>query len=137
VRITVELPADPLVACLPETSLHQVLSNIIGNAIDASPREGVVTVATTIRQDRLCIRVADQGSGVPEAIGGRIFEPFFTTKNAGPRGGLGLGLSVSKSLVEAMGGVLNFHSQVGRGTVFEIVIPRHAQQGSASRTATG
>jgi two-component system cell cycle sensor histidine kinase/response regulator CckA len=122
-RITVELPHGPLVVCLPETSLRQVLFNIIGNAIDASPREGVVTVAATVRQDHLCLAVTDHGGGIPEAIRDQIFEPFFTTKSDRPRGGLGLGLSVSKSLVEAMGGVLDFHSQVGQGTVFEAVVP--------------
>jgi two-component system sporulation sensor kinase C len=123
VRISVELPHDLLVVCLPEASLRQVLFNIIGNAIDASPRDGVVTVGAIVRQNRLCITVTDQGSGVPEAIGAQIFEPFFTTKSDWPDGGLGLGLSVSKSLVEAMGGLLDFHSQVSQGTVFEIVVP--------------
>src|SRR5262249_42861963 len=129
VGITVELPQQSsLVVCLPETGLSQVLFNLIGNAIDASPRDGVVTVAATIRQNHLCIAVTDQGSGIPEALRDQIFEPFFTTKSDRPRGGLGLGLSVSKSLVEAMGGLLDFHSQVGQGTVFEIVVPirRHS-----------
>jgi len=83
----------------------------------------VVAVAAPVCRNRLRIMVTDHGSGIPEAIKSRIFEPFFTTKRDQPRSGLGLGLSVSESLIETMGVLLDFHSQVGQGAVFKIVSP--------------
>lgn len=127
VTITVKMPGVPVVVCLPEGSLRQVLFNIFQNAIEASPRGGQIKIDATFTEDGLSISVADQGSGIPDTVGYQIFEPFFTTKSHLPRGGLGLGLSVSKSLVEAMGGSLDFESQVDQGTVFRIVLPRHGQ----------
>ena len=127
VAITVEMPEPPVIASLPEGSLRQVLFNIFQNAIEASPRGGLIKIATTFTEDSLSISVADYGSGIPDAVGSQVFEPFFTSKGHLPGGGLGLGLSVSKSLVEGMGGSLDFESRDGQGTVFRIVLPRHGQ----------
>ena len=127
VAITVEMPEVPVVVSLPEGSLRQVLFNIFQNAIEASPRGGLIKIAATFTEDGLSISVADYGSGIPDAVGSQVFEPFFTSKGHLPGGGLGLGLSVSKSLVEGMGGSLDFESRDGQGTVFRIVLPRHGQ----------
>ncbi len=116
-----------MVASLPEGSLRQVLFNIFQNAIEASPRGGLIKIAATFTEDGLSISVADHGSGIPDGVGSQVFEPFFTSKGHLPGGGLGLGLSVSKSLVEGMGGSLDFESRDGQGTVFRIVLPRHGQ----------
>jgi signal transduction histidine kinase len=106
--------------------LRQVLYNVIQNAIEASPASGVVKVAATVAGNAIDISIADQGSGISEEARDRIFEPFFTTKSKLSTGGLGLGLSVSKSLVESMGGTLAFETQIGAGTVFKITLPLDA-----------
>jgi PAS domain S-box-containing protein len=112
-----------IVVALPEGLLRQVLYNIIQNAIEASPAGGVVKVVAIVTDDVMNISIADQGSGISEEARSRIFEPFFTTKSKLTTGGLGLGLSVSKSLVESMRGTLAFETKTGAGTVFRIVLP--------------
>ena len=105
---------------LPPTSIHQVLSNIVRNAIDASSPGKTVEVIATRDSTALSITVVDQGSGIPEEIQKKIFEPFFTSKQ---NDGMGLGLSISQSLVGAMGGIITFHSRLGEGTTFDITLP--------------
>ncbi|MFQ5849807.1 MAG: GAF domain-containing protein [Candidatus Binatia bacterium] len=123
--VVMELETDDasLLETMPEDLLRQVLYNIIQNAIEASPEGGVVKIAAAIREDVLTITVSDRGNGIPEEVRSRIFEPFFSTKAYFAQAGLGLGLSVSKSMVEAMGGTLDFESNLGEGTVFRIILP--------------
>jgi signal transduction histidine kinase len=107
---------------LPENRLRQILYNLIQNAIDASPQGGSVRIGAVIDQQCLTITVSDQG-GIPEEARPHIFEPFFTTKSDLATGGLGLGLSVCKSLVEAMDGSIAFESEPGKGTEFRVILP--------------
>lgn len=108
---------------LPESMLRQVLYNIVLNAIEASPPHGVVQVHAGVADTFLEIQVRDQGPGIPAEIAAQIFEPFFTTKSRSRTGGMGLGLSISKSLIEAVKGELTFNSKPGAGTTCRIVIP--------------
>jgi len=113
---------------LPEGLLRQVLYNIIQNAIEASPDGQAVKIATEVKDGLLEISVSDRGSGIQKELYSRIFEPFFSTKSNVPRAGLGLGLSVTKSMVETMGGTLAFKSQVNHGTVFQVLLPLNGLQ---------
>jgi PAS domain S-box-containing protein len=106
-----------------EGTLRQILFNLIRNAIEASPAGGETTVTVSASEGMVTIAVADQGTGIPEAIQSQIFEPFFTTKSGNTTGGLGLGLSISKSLAEASGGSIHFQNQKDRGTVFYFSLP--------------
>lgn len=108
---------------LPENMLRQVLYNVILNAIEASASGGKVKVLARATAQQLALTVRDHGSGIPEEIQARMFEPFFTTKSATPHSGMGLGLSICKSLVEAMNGSIKITSQPGAGTTCEIVLP--------------
>jgi len=108
---------------LPENMLRQVLYNVILNAVEASPPNGLVRVTAEIAANRLQIAVVDHGEGIPEEIRSRIFEPFFTTKSNGSTGGMGLGLSICKSQVEAMRGSIELESAPGEGTICRIAIP--------------
>jgi signal transduction histidine kinase len=108
---------------LPENMLRQILYNLALNAVEASPADGTIRITAAIAANRLHIAVADQGEGIPAEIGDRIFEPFFTTKRISANGGAGLGLSVCKTLVEAMAGEISFTSQPGKGTEFKISLP--------------
>jgi signal transduction histidine kinase len=127
-RVTVNCCDGPagLKVALPENALRQVLMNIIRNAIEASAEGASVDVANQIASDapdRIVISIADHGTGIEPAHRDQIFEPFFTTKNTMPAAGLGLGLSVANSLTLAMGGHIEFDTQIGRGTTFRIVLP--------------
>ena len=109
---------------LPESRLREVLTTLIQNAIDVSPSGGQVQVTAALEQQMLKLSVSDQGRGIAAEDRPHIFEPFYTTKNGSANGiGLGLGLSVCKSLVEAMNGVIEFASEPGEGTTFRIAIP--------------
>jgi signal transduction histidine kinase len=123
IDIEVEKGDPSLAVVLPEGLVRQVLYNLIQNAIDASPTGEVVRVAATVAQDILTIKVSDRGSGIPKEMHSQIFEPFFTTKYYKGRGGLGLGLSISKNLVEAMRGSIDFNSEADQGTVFRVTLP--------------
>ncbi len=115
--------AEQSIVRLSEALLRQVLYDIIKNAIEASPPGGLVEITPMITEDTLTITVRDQGSGIPEQVQPHIFEPSFTTKKGLKTSGLGMGLTVSKHIVEEMGGRLEFESKTGEGTVFSIIIP--------------
>jgi PAS domain S-box-containing protein len=107
--------------------LRQVLANLLGNAIDASPANGKITIRLRpgSRGDRkgFVLTIHDQGPGIPVAIRGRILEPFFTTKELK---GTGLGLWLAKSIIQKHEGTLKFKSNcsfAGNGTCFRIFLP--------------
>jgi two-component system, NtrC family, sensor histidine kinase HydH len=101
-------------------ALGRVYRNLIINAIQATAPGGLVAVATEVRDDRVQIRIYDTGCGIPPDRLGRIFEDFVTTK----RRGLGLGLAISKKIVEQLGGEISVASEVGKGTTFVMEFPR-------------
>lgn len=111
-------------AALSEGEVKQILLNIVRNAIQASPRAGVVTIELATFPTQVRIRVTDRGHGIPEGIRDRIFDPFFSTKTESPGQGMGLGLSVSRSLAESMGGAIEVESLPGRGSCFTVTLPR-------------
>ena len=115
----------PKVDCYP-SQLNQVLMNILSNAIDALEKasQPTITLSTAIDAERqqAIIRIADNGSGIPEDIQPQILDPFFTTKPVGK--GTGMGMSISYQIVtEKHGGELSFTSKAGEGTEFTIAIP--------------
>ena len=105
-----------------EKLLGQALHRILANAEEAMPDGGTLTVSTTWDQDRALISIRDTGSGVPAEELERIFEPFFTRKMRG----LGLGLAITRTLVDAHGGSLSAVSPAEGGTEFVIVLPRQS-----------
>ncbi len=125
VHLTAKLPSRSVPVLLEKDSVIQILYNILYNAIEASPRGGTIAMTATTRRRQARITVADEGSGIPENVREKVFEPFFTTKEftGGAETGLGLGLSISRKLVESMGGSLTFEDRPGGGTVFTISLP--------------
>jgi signal transduction histidine kinase len=100
-------------------ALGRVYRNLITNAIQATEPGGRVTVSTSRVGTLVEITVADTGSGIPADRLGAIFEDFVTTK----RRGLGLGLAISKRIVEQLDGTITVESEVGRGTTFTLRFP--------------
>jgi signal transduction histidine kinase len=110
---------------IPPRRLVQVFLNLLMNAADAMSGKGTVVVVCETQGDQVMISVIDEGPGVPDAIRGRIFDPFFTTKAVGQ--GTGLGLSVSRAIVENAGGNLELASaRKGQGTTFLVTLPKAA-----------
>jgi len=103
-------------------ALGRVYRNLILNAIQATAPGGLIVVATEARGDRAQVRIYDTGCGIPPERLGQIFEDFVTTK----RRGLGLGLAISKKIVEQLGGQISVASEVGKGTTFVLDFPRTA-----------
>tara|TARA_R110002096_G_scaffold361075_3_gene554175 strand:- start:75272 stop:76492 length:1221 start_codon:yes stop_codon:yes gene_type:complete len=108
---------------LREGELRQVMLNIIRNAIQASPPSGSVSVDISLSASAVAVFVYDQGEGISDEVAAKMFEPFFSTKT-GTREGMGLGLSVSRSLVEAMGGSIDFENRRAEGTCVMVNLPR-------------
>jgi signal transduction histidine kinase len=109
----------PLSTC--GVGLSQVWTNLLDNAIDASPQKGTVTVRTGVNGDSVSVTIADTGEGIPEENKKLIFEPFFTTKPTGQGTGLGLDI-VRHIVVDKFGGEIQVNSLPGN-TEFIIKLP--------------
>lgn len=114
--------ALPLVR-LPEGEVKQVLYNLIQNAIQASPQGETVTIRVAADEDEVGVFVEDRGPGIAADVLPRIFDPFFSTKSGEPHAGMGLGLSVSRSVIEALGGRIEVRSHTPRGSTFVAIFP--------------
>lgn len=139
ITLTVEIPKDLPLVWADEEKMHQVLVNILANALAATPPQGAVRIIAGAREalpdelDRgrrvadamsslvIMIAVQDTGCGMPEADAQKAFEPFFTTKAVGK--GTGLGLFLSRESVLAHGGSLVLESETGRGTTVTVTLP--------------
>jgi two-component system, cell cycle sensor histidine kinase and response regulator CckA len=113
------------------SQLEQVLLNLAANARDAMPVGGRLIVRTAGNESTVFVIVTDNGTGIPPELVNRIFEPFFTTKEVGK--GTGLGLSTSYGIIKQSRGDIQVQTELGRGTVFTISLPR-ARQGTGSPT---
>ncbi len=115
----------PRVPCDP-AQIEQVLIALIMNAVDAMPRGGNLWLDAQLSDDEteIEIQVRDDGAGIAPEILPRIFEPFLTTKETGH--GVGLGLAISRGIVERHNGQIEVKSELGRGTTFVITLPTQA-----------
>jgi signal transduction histidine kinase len=100
-------------------ALNRVYRNLIANAFQATPPQGRVLVRTQRHHDHAIIEVTDTGCGIPAERLETIFEDFVTTK----RRGLGLGLAISKKVVDQLGGTISVTSAVGLGSTFTLRFP--------------
>ena len=112
---------EPL-RCMPG-QLNQVFRNILLNAIQAIPDQGVIRIITGSERDGVTLRIQDNGIGIAPHNMGRIFDPFFTTKPVGS--GTGLGLYLAYGIVNKHGGRISVISEPGKGTAFTVHLPRH------------
>jgi hypothetical protein len=100
--------------------IRRAIVNLVGNAIDAMPEGGELFAAAGPSGDgRYALVIGDTGAGIPETDRDRVFEPYFTTKTSG----LGLGLVLTRKIVEAHGGEIVLDSQPGRGTLIRVFLP--------------
>jgi PAS domain S-box-containing protein len=119
VKVTTEIPTDlPRVFADPQ-QIGQVLVNLVTNGYQAMPKGGDLTISAKAKKKRVHLSVADTGVGVPPENIEKLFEPLFTTKARG----IGLGLAVSKTLVEANGGRMEVESEEGKGSTFTVMLP--------------
>lgn len=139
IALVVDIPKDLPLLWADKGKIHQVLVNVLANALAATPAQGKVTVMAESREASsaelergrlvaegmspvvISIEVQDTGCGMPEEDAQKAFEPFFTTKAVGK--GTGLGLFLSRESVVAHGGSLTLTSEIGRGTTVTMTLP--------------
>lgn len=110
---------DPVIVMADEERIHQVILNLLLNAVDASPDESNVTISLGTEESDARITIEDSGNGISEENVSKIFEPFFTTKSTGT----GLGLAIAKSIVERHKGCIKLENNTSRGARAEIKLP--------------
>lgn len=122
-----DIATDPMFVGLDETSLEQILLNLVANARDAMPEGGQLTITLNVDHGAapgslrggVRLVVSDSGTGMPAEVAAQIFDPFFTTKSTGT----GLGLATCKILVEIAGGSIRVESEPGKGSSFVVDFP--------------
>ena len=102
--------------------IDQVISNLVGNAIKFTPREGSIRVSAHYQDQQIVVSVADTGPGIPEEDLARIFDRFWRAEGVKEKG-TGLGLAIAKGIVEAHGGTIWAESQLGHGSSFFFTLP--------------
>jgi signal transduction histidine kinase len=134
VVIRIEPGTDGTVAGDP-TRLAQMLDNLISNAIKFTPEGGHVTVRAALRGSDAVFEIADTGGGITNADRERLFDPFFRSREANARAvpGTGLGLTITKAIVEAHNGVIEIEDTPGGGTTFRVWLPVGERIASFSR----
>ncbi|MBG3879049.1 PAS domain-containing protein, partial [Desulfovibrio oxamicus] len=119
-RITVDMQLAPDISKAHGDGemLKQCLINLVKNAQEAMPEGGRLTVRTGMNQQHVYIAVTDTGVGIPPELHDKIFSPFFSTKEKGA----GIGLAMSRKIIEEMGGRVDLQSQVGKGTTITLYL---------------
>lgn len=128
INVILNLGSIPMVNC-QAGKLNQVFLNLINNAIDAleekhgpSSSNSILEITTLVnQQNAIEILIKDNANGVKDDLREKLFEPFFTTKAVGK--GTGLGLAISYGIVEEHNGLIEFESEVEKGTIFKVVLP--------------
>lgn len=130
-----EVPKDLVSVNADESRLQQILLNLIGNSIKFT-KDGSITVSAEKRNNMVSISVTDTGIGIPEDKLDAIFIPFDQADTAVERefGGTGLGLNISKQLIELHGGHISVKSEVGKGSVFNFTLPISTQKASKKKS---
>jgi signal transduction histidine kinase len=126
-RLALEIPQAPPAAVIGDKArLEQVFFNLLGNAIKFTPEGGRITVDFAVESGRVAVRVADTGLGIDPEFLPFVFDRFRQSADTAGRefGGLGLGLSIARQLVEAHGGTIQVESEGhGRGAAFTVTLP--------------
>ncbi len=124
-RIRIDLKSSTAKIQVEPNLLQQVIFNLINNSCQAMGKAGQLTVESRIHKNHVQLTIGDTGVGVPREIQDRIFEPFFTTKTEGH--GTGLGLSLSREIIEKFGGHISFTSEPNVLTQFTIELPAEVE----------
>jgi len=125
VNIVAQAPERELQIVADAEKLIQVLVNLLSNAAKFSPHGSTVTIGVEQRDNLVQIYIRDQGPGIPTALGEAVFDKFFQidSSDTRSRGGVGLGLSISREIVKALDGKIRFESSPGKGTTFFVEFP--------------
>lgn len=125
-QLELDLSLEQAEIMADQDQLNQVWLNLVGNSIKFTPPGGRICIQLTNEDQKVVVRVADTGVGIPPEVQHRIFERFYTGDPARDRrkSGNGLGLSIAKKIVELHHGDIQVESEVGKGTTFTVQLPR-------------
>jgi signal transduction histidine kinase len=123
-RVRLETPPDLPYVDADAARLERILLNLLSNALKYSPADAPVVVAAAPHGDEIVISVADQGTGIDPEDVPRVFERYFRARSGRRSGGVGLGLYIARTLVEAHGGRIWVDSEPGVGSTFSFTLPR-------------
>lgn len=124
-----EAPDNPVLGCWDPHRMSQVLDNLLGNAVKYSPDGGRIRVRVNADAETARLHVTDQGVGIPADLQTQLFSRFYRADEAGVASGLGLGLYISRMLVNAHGGTISVDSAPGAGSTFSVTLPRQFVEG--------
>jgi len=126
IELVFELPDEKVVLDVSPRALDHALTNLVENAIKYSPARSTVTIRLHSRDEQVSIEVRDEGPGIAPEAKERIFERFFRVEGgrSPQEAGTGLGLSIARNMIERAGGELELESEVGKGSIFRVVLPR-------------
>jgi len=128
IRLECESAEDEFSFEVDPRHIQQILHNLLSNAIKNTPRGGTITVDLTRDEQGIRISVADTGRGIPSEELHLIFDRFYRRDEArrrGDAGGSGLGLTITKKIVDGLGGMIDVWSDIGKGSVFSVYLPTH------------
>lgn len=120
-ELSVDAPVELPWVSVDRLQIERVITNLVINALRHT-KQGEIKISAEQREGRIAVSVSDTGSGIPTEYLTHIFDKFVQVPDA-PTGGAGLGLTISKSIVEAHGGQISVQSQVGHGTTFTFTLP--------------
>jgi len=129
VRIDMDIPADLPAIRADGNLLKQALLNLLGNAREAMPKGGVLIIRACAGENSVSLEIADTGVGIPPGLD--VFHPFATTKPEG----MGLGLAITRHIVETYDGTITYRSQPGKGTTFCLTFPLYLRKGETPEPA--
>jgi signal transduction histidine kinase len=122
IELVCESKTDPGVIDVDHDRILQVLTNLVGNALKFTPREGRIVIRAEPRGDQVCFAVTDSGKGISPDLLEKIFERHYQSTDSDRRG-LGLGLFIARSIIKGHGGTIWAESTVGRGSTISFTVP--------------
>ena len=123
-RLLLSMPETDIPVTIDTERFAWVLSNLVSNALRVGSVGSTVRIVITQEEDDAVLRVEDDGPGIPPELEARLFEPFSHGRTAGTREGLvGLGLAITRDIVEAHGGVIRYARNPGGGAIFTVLLP--------------
>ncbi len=125
IRLTFEVPDEPIEVSLDPDRIEQVLNNLIGNAIKFSHAGTTIRLEATTEDEGLCFAVSDEGLGIPKEEIPNLFKEFqqSSTESTAGEHGVGLGLAICRRIVTLHGGTIGVESELGRGSRFWFQLP--------------
>jgi len=134
INVEIDVPADTPPVLADPARMDHVFSNLLGNALKFTPPGGVVRVAATTEDNVVRFSIEDTGPGIAPQHLARIFDRFYRVAGPTQPGGAGLGLAIAKEIVQAHGGQIQVHSQLGQGSQFSFTLKRGDQSPAMTPT---